>query len=524
MASIMYDKKKLKNKKHYAERGIDNREYNIMKEKHNQLCRLCAESKSGLVGIYKIEGRTLKIESKIAKCLHIQVFLDDLLPLSVCHECCTLLNICNDFYEKANDAQCNLHDMLVSKETSQSRAVSEVKSNSVEKTGDTSKGETIEVEVDLVPEEIADDEEYSDSGNNDTGERDQISQTEVKDGKDNDSKSATENGSLNQNNKKKVKRKSSSNETNENAKKAKYCGTNDKRADGNPLSKREMGPGCDSSCRFKCQTKVTYEERVQLFEEFWNIGNHSLQWRYIDKMLHWSEPQNRTEQQKNVEGLRKKFSYHYFLDLGTKKQKVCQTMFLDTFDISGAWIRTIAKKKINGEFTLSDMRGKHNNKPKRIPVEIRNSVDEHIRSFPKIKSHCCGESIQREYLDATLNIKKMYTMYKSWMESTGRKEIASEHCYRDTFNNSYDLSFHRPKKDQCELYIEHKFRSDERKQKQETHDVKDSQNLMDQSSIPEQQSLIPEQQSWIPEQQSLILHQQSSIPHQQYHDYYSTIL
>lgn len=130
------------------------------------------------------------------------------------------------------------------------------------------------------------------------------------------------------------------------------------------------------------------------------------------------------------------------------------------------------------------MRGKHHNKPKRTPAEITDSVHEHIQSFSKIESHCCGSTTRREYLDETLSIKKMYKLYKKWMETAGRQKMASEYYYRYTFNNSYDLSFHKPKKDQCDFYIEHSFQTDEKKQNKETPDVEDSQNLMDQSLIP----------------------------------------
>jgi hypothetical protein len=38
-----------------------------------ELCRLCAETKESLIGIYDAEGQKLAIEIKIAKCLQIQV-------------------------------------------------------------------------------------------------------------------------------------------------------------------------------------------------------------------------------------------------------------------------------------------------------------------------------------------------------------------------------------------------------------------------------------------------------------------
>ncbi|KAL6422112.1 hypothetical protein ACFW04_010872 [Cataglyphis niger] len=78
-----------------------------------ELCRLCAETKANLIGIYEAEGQKLAIEAKIAKCLQIQVLITDSLPLTVCIDCCDLLNQCSEFFEKTNKAQISLKQLLV---------------------------------------------------------------------------------------------------------------------------------------------------------------------------------------------------------------------------------------------------------------------------------------------------------------------------------------------------------------------------------------------------------------------------
>ncbi|XP_076624470.1 uncharacterized protein LOC143343448 isoform X2 [Colletes latitarsis] len=86
-----------------------------------ELCRLCAETKENFIGIYDAEGQKLAIEAKIAKCLQIQVLITDGLPLTVCIDCCILLNQCNEFFEKTNQAQTSLRQLLIdSKSQSQS--------------------------------------------------------------------------------------------------------------------------------------------------------------------------------------------------------------------------------------------------------------------------------------------------------------------------------------------------------------------------------------------------------------------
>ncbi|XP_043523654.1 zinc finger protein 677-like isoform X1 [Frieseomelitta varia] len=79
----------------------------------SELCRLCAETKENFIGIYEAEGQKLAIEAKIAKCLQIQVLTNDGLPLTVCIDCCILLNQCNEFFEKTNQAQVSLRQLLL---------------------------------------------------------------------------------------------------------------------------------------------------------------------------------------------------------------------------------------------------------------------------------------------------------------------------------------------------------------------------------------------------------------------------
>ncbi|XP_076247401.1 uncharacterized protein LOC143187208 isoform X1 [Calliopsis andreniformis] len=78
-----------------------------------ELCRLCAETKENCIGIYDTEGQKLAIEAKIAKCLQIQVLITDGLPLTVCIDCCILLNQCSDFFEKSHQAQTSLRQLLI---------------------------------------------------------------------------------------------------------------------------------------------------------------------------------------------------------------------------------------------------------------------------------------------------------------------------------------------------------------------------------------------------------------------------
>ncbi|XP_011311350.1 zinc finger protein 577 [Fopius arisanus] len=78
-----------------------------------ELCRLCAESKIKVIGIYDPEGLKLAIEEKIAKFLDLQVVTSDNLPLSICTDCYDLLDQCSLFYERSHQAQISLRHLLI---------------------------------------------------------------------------------------------------------------------------------------------------------------------------------------------------------------------------------------------------------------------------------------------------------------------------------------------------------------------------------------------------------------------------
>ena len=60
--------------------------------------------------------------------------------------------------------------------------------------------------------------------------------------------------------------------------------------------------------------------------------------------------------------------------------------------ISDSWVRTINNKlqqSPNGTFLANDNRGKHKNRPHRVPDEVSKHVYDHINSFPRVEAHYC---------------------------------------------------------------------------------------------------------------------------------------
>lgn len=77
--------------------------------------------------------------------------------------------------------------------------------------------------------------------------------------------------------------------------------------------------------------------------------------------------------------------------------------------------------------------------------------------FPRVDSHYCRASTDRQYLAEELNIKKMHRLFIEWRKTLGENSSVKESFYREIFKTKFNLFFYRPKKDQCDLCTRYKF-------------------------------------------------------------------
>lgn len=226
-------------------------------------------------------------------------------------------------------------------------------------------------------------------------------------------------------------------------------------AKGNLMRARKLGAGCKQSCRFKCHSHVSEEQRKKIFDQYWGIGDHTRQFEFISKHISISKPSK--HRAVSVSSQRSE-SITYHLKVNGVLTKVCKTMFLSTLDISETPVRTVRKKLCEeshgGEVHAisPDKRGLNI----KVNVEVKNKRDSlvmaHIKSFKPIDSHYCRARSKRKYLGTTLNRSKMWTLYKDWMTTNHPSEkMVSKKYYADIFNTKFNLGFHHSKNDLCDL-------------------------------------------------------------------------
>lgn len=221
------------------------------------------------------------------------------------------------------------------------------------------------------------------------------------------------------------------------------------------VSARKMKPAC--TCRMKCSTKCNEEMRKAVFEQYWDLGDVNRQRDFISKYVKFL-PKSRCRQRlldnndDEVVNSRRNYTYVYNFPLlnNVETIQVCKTFFLNTLDISAQVVKTVACKSMDNITVPADKRGTVK-KNSQLPVEVKESVRQHIKSFVPVDSHYCRKDSNRLLLPPTLNIAKMYSLYREYCESNNISQIASSAIYRQVFNTEFNISFLVPKKDLCDL-------------------------------------------------------------------------
>ena len=203
-------------------------------------------------------------------------------------------------------------------------------------------------------------------------------------------------------------------------------------------TERVVGGRCQCK-RKKCST-ISDENRAVIFQTFWG-NNSSPDERYAFIAAH-------TEKLKKVRGVldpiyKRGENVKYFLTIAQHKISVCEKFFLSTLSISKKMVHYNLSKMIHGRRQKKTKRTAANKTSEAVHTRVKN----HISSFPKIESHYCRSDTKREYLESSLNIRRMYRMF---IENPEAELCPSETFYRKVFNEEFNLGFHVPSKDQCD--------------------------------------------------------------------------
>jgi hypothetical protein len=189
------------------------------------------------------------------------------------------------------------------------------------------------------------------------------------------------------------------------------------------------------NCRYKCNGNFTEESQKDISSDFWNLGSWDLQTSFLTYPPRW-QSKTAIKSRKNS------------CTVLLKGKRVCEKFFIMTLNISVKHFDNMAKNKTVSGVSPKDKRGKHEPANKISQSEFQ-FVKAHIQSFPKYSSHCSrDQNPYRKYLRSSLNIHKMYDLYKELCTQKGKTPV-KESYYRHVFNTFFNLSLHKPHTDTC---------------------------------------------------------------------------
>nr|CAH7766802.1 unnamed protein product [Callosobruchus chinensis] len=208
---------------------------------------------------------------------------------------------------------------------------------------------------------------------------------------------------------------------------------------------RKIKPPCSTKCRLKCFEKIGQSLREELFTKFWDLGDINLQRSFVSSCLVEVVSKYRYTNAENPRG----FNHAFYFTLQNEKTRVCKTFFINTLDISDRMVRTVKRKKDSCGFVKQDLRGKHDNH-KKVDERLVQEMVEHIDSIPRIESHYVRASTSREYIDGSKTIQDIYRDFERQQIEKNRP-AGKYHKFYEIFNTRFNIGFHTPKKDQCDL-------------------------------------------------------------------------
>ena len=229
-------------------------------------------------------------------------------------------------------------------------------------------------------------------------------------------------------------------------------------------------------CQHHFSSHVTMEDRQRIFKDFYQLGSHDTQNKYLYGLMERSVPRQRRRRRST--GKPRANTYRYFVrNVKGERIQVCKETFCQLHAIGKRRVEGISTKLVSGVLFSGDNRGLHGSRPHATRDEVKAQVREHIESFPARESHYSRQdNLKRRYLPESLSISRMYRLFLEQYEpevneEDGKKPCVKEWLYRKVFNEEYNIGFGYPRSDTCETCDMLKVASDNAKTEEEQSEI-----------------------------------------------------
>ncbi|KAL4718003.1 hypothetical protein ACJJTC_003953 [Scirpophaga incertulas] len=148
---------------------------------------------------------------------------------------------------------------------------------------------------------------------------------------------------------------------------------------GKVIEKKQLKDPCSEKCRLKCREKITHEDRLRIFNYFWQLGYKQRHWEFVIK---YTKKCPKRRQTTEITKHNRQNTFQYFLlDAEKKAVKVCKTMFLNTISLSERVVTTAWKKYDGNTVIEEDKRGHYVHNKRVYNDEMIRSVFDHYREI-----------------------------------------------------------------------------------------------------------------------------------------------
>ena len=171
-----------------------------------------------------------------------------------------------------------------------------------------------------------------------------------------------------------------------------------------------------SKCKFKGSLNISENDRSDIFKEFWCINDNETTTQETKQRPRCGPPSRRHR------------SLTYYLPVNDQNVRVYKMLYLTTLDIIHKRVRTYhnAKHAMGGTPQHLKSGNSANNV---VPQEIKDGIRVHINSVPRVESHYCRTTTNKEYVAPGLSFSLLYEKYVEKYNETGRTP-GKLHLYR----------------------------------------------------------------------------------------------
>lgn len=221
---------------------------------------------------------------------------------------------------------------------------------------------------------------------------------------------------------------------------------------GKIVEAKQMRESCGKQCRSKCIQRISEEDRQEMFQYYWGLGDVVKQRKFIYEHITSAEPKRRRTETSN-----RTITLQFYLETKGEDEafllvQVCKKMFKNTLVVSSQVIQGVVKKySLEG---FNDSRGKF----KRKLTTAQQIAVEHVKKFPFF------------YIEQTMTKVQCYQLYCHECVEQGIEPV-KEGNYRDIFDRQNQGNFLKTERISCETcHRYYKATDEEREQLQREHD------------------------------------------------------